>query len=106
MKYNQTDNSINIFESLINRIILTNAEITGIYAPIEPAYNKDMPVVFVVKEDKTITKTPINEIKGYDKAIAEIQTNRRYKHKINYKLFDYTDHLKNLQHYFNRKRYK
>ena len=106
MKYNKTDNSINLFKRLINRIITTNNEITGIYAPINPVYVEDIPVVFIVKEDKTITKTPINKIKGYDKAIAEIKNSKRNKQRINYSLFDYTKQLKDLQHYFNRKRYK
>ena len=98
------NNSINFFNRIINRILTSNAEITGIYAPAKPTYKNNMPVIFVVYADNTIDKIAINEIKTYNNFINETDSRNRLKHKINYNEFNYTDELKSLKEYFNRRK--
>lgn len=98
------NNSINLFNRIINRILTTNAEITGIYAPAKPIYKNDIPVIFVVNADNTIDKIAIDEIKTYNSFINETDSRNRLKHKINYNEFNYTNELKSLKEYFNRRK--
>ena len=46
----------------------------------------------------------INEIKTYNSFINETDSRNRLKHKINYNEFNYTNELKSLKEYFNRRK--